>query len=771
VREDAHDDNRIFDGGDDLQARATVRAVFDGKLKNRPWRFRRKLITLSGLRKRDTKRNRSKKKVQRTLYRTPLSFPGWSRKLTLQLREVRDMVDDGLSLLIGGLIVFLVTGARFSHPVAPPQELPGNVPRWLGRLAILFRKNPNPTPKYYRPARANTTPIRYRVYQFAYAIIALIIFLLLVEQPHLRQQVSDIVAILLNNNQVPFLQKSGPLLIAAAVTLVLPYVPVLRSADVCMRRNLYMHASLPAQQLREMNRLKHARYQPNSETIEAVRKELVAEGFIPDDVAYDPEVATTQSLWTKCAVLVVHINELQTDDNYKKPFAALFDPEKEQRSVESVKDNYEALMGDGKACFAALRSDGAEDDPVIEKQNEVFRAQCKELLLAIYGLISAISLLAHYSDEYRVKEMARIGFQLKRTQESPVPGPNEVLALVIILGTGLVVPLSSRMGVWRAVFVGAMMLTAVITPILLARFFPRFATRGGGHAPPIAFPIIAGLTATSLGALIMLGMNYIYPQAYCGAGALDQYANCSYPWSFPHGGIAALIAWRMRAGTYPDVHGLRGFRRYQVWGSLRDSAIFVVLMVTLTAFAVVPLLDNLRGKVAVAGVPADPKVRFAMLAPIYQDGIGVRLRIKSIDNKRMERISSDLTDLQATLEHLDKVIDGPTVFSFTVLTENLIRTKDILTTVVEEVDNGRESDGAGVERTKMVVMEAGAFEGRMVGLLTRIGLMSALVGFFVPTWYRAQRARRVVDRRTDTRRRQRFEARLRANSPFQAIQP
>lgn len=675
---------------------------------------------------------------------------------------------DILSLVIGGLIVFLVTGTRFSHPVAPPKGLPDTGPAWLGKLLSWFQKNPNPTPRYYRPARANTTPIRYRTYQFVYASIALLVFLLLVEQPHLRKQVHDIIAILLNNDEVPFLLKqSGPLLIAIAVTLVLPYVPGFKSADVSIRRNLYMHASLPAQQIREMNRLKHARYRPNNNVLEVVRSELVAEGFMADDIGYDPDVATTQSLWTKCAVLIRHINELQADDHYKKPFAELFEPDEDQRAVESVKATYESLISEAKTCFALSRMGDAENNPAFAKQAEMFRVRCKELLLAIYGLISAISLLAHYSDDERVKEMARLGFQLEATEDSPVPGPNEVLALTIILATALVLPLSSRMGVWRAVFVGAMMLTAILTPIVLARFFPRFARRGGDHAPAIAFPVVSGIIAASVGALIMLAMNALYPQGYCGNGILSQYANCSYPWSLPHGGIAALIAWCMRSGTYPEVNALSGFKRYQIWGSLRDSAICAVLMVCLMAFAVVPMLDNLRGKVTVSGVPADPKVWSAMLDPLQKSNIGVRMRVIGRDRK----ISRSLDDLGKTLEELRKTIDGPAVFSFTVRKGDLVRTSGILNTVAGRFDPARVGAGAGGEGTKMTVTESRVFEGRMTGLLLRMGLMSALVGFFVPTWYRAQRARRTVDRRVDLRRRALFDAQIKANAGFRVIQP
>ncbi len=674
-----------------------------------------------------------------------------------------------LSFFIGGVIVFLVTMTRFSHPVRLPQALPENVPGWLGAALNMFRRNPNPVAPICRPTRANTTLFRYRLYQLFYAVIALIVYWLLVERPELRQQTSQIVVVITKamtgeDTGIPFLEESAPLLIAAFVTLVLPYVPVLKGADEAVRRWLYTRASIPAQQLRELNRLKRARYVPPEGAVEIARRELVTEGFMFHDIDYNPDVPTTQSLWTKCVLLMYEVNRLQADDRYKAAFSELFEPEKDERFVDVITARYKALSIEAKSCFAALRVAGADVDESVAQLQETFRAHCKAFLDLLYRLTSGISLLAHYSDGDRIREMSRLGFKLEQGNSSPVPGPNEVLALVIILGTVIVLPLSTRMGMARALFVGSMMMTAVLVPIFLARVFPKLTHRGETHAPPIAFPVIAGVVAAAAGALIMVLMNFVQPQTYCGAGAFGQYLNCAYPWSLPHGAVAALVAWRMQTGSYPDVRALAGFKRYRIWGSFLDSAVFVVVMLAVTYFALVPMLATIRADVVVQRVPATEQAAQAILTPIVASNVNARLTVSFVDGNQ-GKLFRGIVNREAGSDVMTKIIERLgtangrlTRYSFTVLRSNndLARVAPMLTRAAAAIDGS-------------VVDVIRPFEGSSgVGLLLRLGLMAAAIGFVVPTWYRAQVARRTGERRRDFRRREKFDAMMKDAQHYEA---
>lgn len=573
--------------------------------------------------------------------------------------EIFRIGEETLLFLLGSLVVVLVAISRFNDPLRLPPKSPDNMPSWAHTVRNWFKWNPHTTAALYRPARANTTLFKYRLYQLIYAVIAFSVYWLFVQQPVILNSVNKIIQGLAGvaggipgvPSDIPYVGEAGPLLIAAFVLLVLPNVPPFKGADASIRRALYRHASIPAQQLREMNRLSDARYEPPQTALETVRTELVAEGFLPNDIVYDPHNPTTQSLWTKCALLIRQVRSLEAEDNYKTAFSVLLEPETDQRSVEAVKAHYDALFGDAKACFTALRSPSATAQNEVEKRNETFRVHCKELLELIYSLLSRVSLHAHYGERERVEELGKLGFKLRRN--NALPDANEVIALIVVLGAVLVFPLSRIMGVVGAVMIGGIMVTAVLTPIILAYVCPRLAQLRGSHAPAIAFPVAAGIIAWLMGGIIITVAGFFTPPTEgCPYSGLARYSNCSYPWSLLHAGISTLIAWRMRVGTYPAAVLISGFRRYRVWGSIGDSAIFLIVMLALLVFAVKPMLRDL----------------------------------------------------------------------------------------------GRDFEGI-----------------QFVMLMLRIGLVASIIGFFVPTWYRAQQAHRSGERRGDLLKRKRFEAELKNN--------
>ena len=95
----------------------------------------------------------------------------------------------------------------------------------------------------------------------------MLIYLILVFIPDILAQVQQIIAF--DNKDMPDLTNAGPLVIAAFV-IFLPKIPAFHWADVKIRSLLYERALIPAQQLREMHRLKMAAYDPPANIIERV---------------------------------------------------------------------------------------------------------------------------------------------------------------------------------------------------------------------------------------------------------------------------------------------------------------------------------------------------------------------------------------------------------------------------------------------------------------------------------------------------------------------
>lgn len=500
-----------------------------------------------------------------------------------------------LANYLGALVVLIAAMCRFNKPQILLPESSENNLNWLYYLKQSLRWNLGKQNLLLRPPRANTTAFRFRLHQFAYALLGLLIYLLMLFEPSIRSQFQDVIGWFVQKG-LPDITKADPLIIAAFVVLILPNVPPFRWADITIRTKLYDRALIPAQQLREINRLKMAKYNPRADLVEQVRKTAVTESFHINDIVYDSQYKTTQSLWSKCLLLIESINVWEADDHYKTAFAALKEPDSDRRSVDIVKEMQQNLVADARVCFDKLRKNSGEKSEELTNREAVFRSSCRDLLNKIYLLLAGISLHSHYSDTDRIAEFGKLGFHLEAERNSPLPDSNDMLMLAIILCAVIVFPLAHKLGPVKAIMIGAIMFSAVMTPIVLARVCPKMCKRTlKQHGPNVVYPLLVGVLAAFIGFLVFyLGGQFLTPSGFCAFTGYERYINCSYPWSFLHGGIAALLATRLVTGEYPNVSLLQGWQRYRQWGDFKDAIICAVCMLLITAFIVIPLLEPLR---------------------------------------------------------------------------------------------------------------------------------------------------------------------------------
>ena len=494
---------------------------------------------------------------------------------------------------LGALVVLLSAMSRFSNSQIQFSESSTADASWLEHLKRSFSWSPGQHNLLLRPPRANTTVFRYRLYQFLYAMLAVLVYLAFF-LPGIRAQIQEIIQWFVPD-KIPSLVNAGPLVVAAFVILILPNVPPFRWADIKIRTTLYDRALIPAQQLREMHRLKMAPYNPPANLIEQVRATAVTEGFDASSIAYNSEHLTTQSLWSKCAILIEQIKNWEADDHYKTAFAALKEPDSERRTVDVVKEMQEILSADARVCFSELHISSGEKSEALINRESAFRSSCRALLMKIYSLLAGVSLHSHYTDNDRITQFGKLGFGLEPGSNGPIPDSNDLFILAIILSIILVLPLADKLGFTKAVMIGVIMFSAVLTPIGLARVCPRMSDRKRKrHGPNVVYPLLSGLLAALFGFLVFyVGGQLIEPSNHCNYTGYERYTNCSYPWSFLHGGIAFLLAIRLGTGSYPDLKPLHGMQRYRQWGNLKDAFICVFGMLLITVVLVVPELEKL----------------------------------------------------------------------------------------------------------------------------------------------------------------------------------
>jgi len=505
---------------------------------------------------------------------------------------------ENLNVFIGCLTVVLVAGYRFNVTPPPEPSLPAGVPRRLGMILNWFQLKKDLSSSLFPPPRANTTLFKFWLYRAAYALISLLIFIALLKVPKLAEEVQKIINIAAGSN-TPVLKNAGPIVMAFFAAVVFPMLPPFKEADRSLRRCLFERASIPAQQLRERNRLKKAEYEAKPEELKVVKSNLQTDGFDASDIVYEV-IPTTQSLWTKASLLMEHIAAWQAKDQYKTAFALLKERDSDLLSVDRVAETYEALKGNARECFAGKRSQpGALET---QKREEAFRGECKELLIAIYDLLSRVSLKSHFNDRERVNCAKEIGFKLKRRIGGPVPDSNDLIALALVLAGACLLPLSTVVGPGRAVMITVIIFAAVLIPILIADRFPKFAFNRNGYSPSVAYPFASGLTAAVITVTISIAYSSISFGDIMNTNLVDfgrgwsSYISRSYPWTALPVLYAVLIAWRIRTGSYPDTDCLKGFRRYCEWGCLLDAGIFLVCTVGVMVIFVMPRVSVLWQK-------------------------------------------------------------------------------------------------------------------------------------------------------------------------------
>ena len=121
------------------------------------------------------------------------------------------------------------------------------------------------------------------------------------------------------------------------------------------------------------------------------------------------------------------------------------------------------------------------DAPETDKREESFRRNCRDLLLLIYGLLSRVSLHAHYTDRERVLRMGALGFSLVPCQRGPIPDPDDVAALSILIACVVFLPLSYQVTIPRAILISLEVCATILVPIVLLPAFLPLQDKGTRH--------------------------------------------------------------------------------------------------------------------------------------------------------------------------------------------------------------------------------------------------------------------------------------------------
>jgi hypothetical protein len=360
----------------------------------------------------------------------------------------------------------------------------------------------------YHSSRSTTTAASYYTAVSLYCAIALGIYAFLLLFPRLIDHVVAMSPDLADS--VPAWAKQSPsLLVALLLTVLLPKIPVLSSADDWFRRKLQRMAAIPNEVRRLGAELRRARFHVD----EARRKDavdaLVGEGFDPGDALFDGGV-TPHALWTKLSVLMRAMEAWDADPrfaNYVLTYPTVYN---------DLKDRYEQLLPKARKCFGLLRELAVTGDrervgAAVSAYREDVVDQTERLLKDVYTCISQAVLLCELTHRARVHQLSGLGFEVEATPPRHLT-LNQLMGLFTAVSVVFIFAfVAMRGGRIDVQVLRALMIATIYCVAVWCAIHPKsrwgFARRRPGGGRPWGSYLLSGALAAGVGALISLGVK------------------------------------------------------------------------------------------------------------------------------------------------------------------------------------------------------------------------------------------------------------------------
>jgi hypothetical protein len=352
-------------------------------------------------------------------------------RITITNREVTVTGDFGVALPHGGVYWLQIEARRFgsdadfaplveshkvyvrspgqltpvdhsTHSLLQANPLSDTLLYLLGMFCVLAyateRFNTPPTNK------STTTKIRYYAACSAYCGIGLAAYTLLIYSP-------DLITKGVAPDALPEWTKglAPPLVVALALTIFLPKLPLLAGCDEWIRKKLQVIAAIPLEARRLSTELYRAPFAASEDRKAQLRKDLESKGFAANDIIFDNN-GSLQSKVTRIAVLVAEIRDAQSEQRFNT-FVATFGEEFRQLEFQ-----YTSLLKQARRCFEFMREEPSEGTKLLSKVTLDLKEECSTLSDTLWvGLLHYVSraiLDGRFLRKSRVERARSLGFNL-----------------------------------------------------------------------------------------------------------------------------------------------------------------------------------------------------------------------------------------------------------------------------------------------------------------------------------------------------------------------
>ena len=400
-----------------------------------------------------------------------------------------------IDLVLGGVFVLFHSGTRFNTPTTN---------------------------------RSSTTAARYFMGLFLYCLVSIGVYALLVAFPHLLgfaqygQQLGT---------DASFNRISLPLFVALLLTVLLPKIPILSSADKWVYEQLKYVSAIPGEVIRLSAELRKDDLKIAIEEQEGVRQQLENDGFDPKDIVFEQN-KSPMSVWTNLMVLFQKVEAWKSDRRMTGYIAS------SQIELQKLRDRKQLLVSKAKTCFHLLNEDiqgeaSRKTHEATVRYREDFTERADQLTQDLFDFIARGVLRTELTDGAREHRLKAMGFSLDWPDEFSL---NELLlffgVVCIVMMSGFVLfgAAFTKLS-FEAMLIRAIMISVIYSVAVACAVLPKtkwsFARSEEGEVRPIGFYLVAGLMSAAISQLTGLFFNVLLTHR------LDwalQRTRLTYPW-------------------------------------------------------------------------------------------------------------------------------------------------------------------------------------------------------------------------------------------------
>ena len=382
-----------------------------------------------------------------------------------------------IDLVLGGVFVLFYAGTRFNTPTTN---------------------------------RSSTTAARYFLGLFLYCLVSISVYALLVVFPHLLgpaqlgQQIGTDSAL----NKI-----SLPLFVALLLTVLLPRIPILSSAEKWVLKQLKDVSNIPGEVLWLSAELQKDDLSISIEEHEEVRQQLENDGFDPKDIVFEHD-KSPMSVWTNLTLLFQKVEAWKSDRRMAGYIAS------SQMELQNLRDRKQFLLSKAKTCFHLLNEDiqghaTRRTHEATVRYREDFTERADQLTKDVFDFIARGVLRAELTDGAREHRLKAMGFSL------PWPDEFSLNELLLLFGVVCVVMMSGFVlfGAafteqrFEAKLIRAIMISLIYSVAVACAVLPKtrwsFARTEVGEVRPIGFYLVAGLMSAAISYLTGLFFNLL----------------------------------------------------------------------------------------------------------------------------------------------------------------------------------------------------------------------------------------------------------------------